>query len=68
MKWLSLLMLLPLAGAAIIAALPKSNEKAAKQAALITTLAVMLICNLWKSMNGFQALELTLLWVLMRLH
>ena len=33
MKWLSLLMLLPLAGAAIISALPKSNEKAAKQAA-----------------------------------
>jgi len=36
-------MLLPLAGAAIIAALPKSNEKAAKQAALITTLAVMAV-------------------------
>ena len=33
-------MLLPLAGAAIIAALPKANEKAAKQAALATTLAV----------------------------
>ena len=29
MKWLTLLMLLPLAGAAIISALPKSNEKAA---------------------------------------
>ena len=41
MKWLSLLMLLPLAGAAIISALPKSNEKAAKQAALATTLVVM---------------------------
>jgi NADH-quinone oxidoreductase subunit M len=41
MKWLSLLMLLPLAGAAIISALPKSNEKAAKQAALGTTLVVM---------------------------
>jgi NADH-quinone oxidoreductase subunit M len=40
MKWLTLLMLLPLAGAAIIAALPKANEKAAKQAALVTTLAV----------------------------
>ena len=40
MKWLTLLMLLPLAGAAIIAALPKANEKAAKQAALATTLAV----------------------------
>ncbi len=34
-------MLLPLAGAAIISALPKANEKAAKQAALGTTLAVM---------------------------
>ena len=40
MKWLTLLMLLPLAGAAIIAALPKANEKAAKQAALVTTIAV----------------------------
>lgn len=40
MKWLTLLMLLPLAGAAIIAALPKANEKAAKQAALVTTLTV----------------------------
>jgi NADH-quinone oxidoreductase subunit M len=40
MKWLTLLMLLPIAGAAIIAALPKANEKAAKQAALATTLAV----------------------------
>lgn len=34
-------MLLPLAGAAIISALPKANEKVAKQAALGTTLAVM---------------------------
>ena len=34
-------MLLPLAGAAIISALPKGNEKAAKQAALGTTLVVM---------------------------
>ena len=41
MKWLTLLMLLPLAGAAIISALPKANEKAAKQAALGTTLIVM---------------------------
>ncbi len=41
MKWLTLLMLLPLAGAAIISALPKANERAAKQAALATTLAVM---------------------------
>ena len=36
-------MLLPLAGAAIISALPKSNEKAAKQAALGTTLVVMAV-------------------------
>lgn len=41
MKWLTLLMVLPLVGAAIVSALPKSNEKAAKQAALVTTLAVM---------------------------
>lgn len=41
MKWLTLLMLLPLAGAAVISALPKANEKAAKQAALLTTLVVM---------------------------
>jgi NADH-quinone oxidoreductase subunit M len=41
MKWLTLLMLLPLAGAAIISALPKASEKAAKQAALGTTLVVM---------------------------
>ena len=41
MKWLTLLMLLPLAGAAIISALPKTNEKAAKQAALGTTLVVL---------------------------
>jgi len=34
-------MLLPLAGAAIVSALPKSNDKAAKQAALGTTLVVM---------------------------
>jgi NADH:ubiquinone oxidoreductase subunit 4 (subunit M) len=38
MKWLTLLMLLPLAGAAVIALLPKGNEKAAN--------ATMLICNL----------------------
>ncbi len=36
-------MLLPLAGAAIISALPKNNEKAAKQAALGTTLVVMAV-------------------------
>ena len=41
MKWLTLLMLLPLVGAAIISALPKTNEKAAKQAALGTTLVVL---------------------------
>jgi NADH-quinone oxidoreductase subunit M len=41
MKWLTLLMLLPLVGASVIAVLPKGNEKAAKQAALLTTLAVM---------------------------
>ena len=41
MKWLTLLMLLPLAGAAVIAVLPKGNEKAAKQSALVTTLVVM---------------------------
>ena len=41
MKWLTLLMLLPLAGAAIISALPKAKEKAAKQAAFATSLIVM---------------------------
>ncbi len=41
MKWLTLLMLLPLAGAGVIAVLPKGSEKAAKQAALATTLVVM---------------------------
>jgi len=34
-------MLLPLVGAAVIAVLPKGSEKAAKQAAFVTTLAVM---------------------------
>jgi NADH-quinone oxidoreductase subunit M len=43
MKWLTLLMLLPLAGAAVIALLPKGNEKAAKQSALATTLVVMAV-------------------------
>jgi len=43
MKWLTLLMLLPLAGAAIISMLPKSMEKAAKQAALATSLVVMAV-------------------------
>ena len=36
-------MLLPLAGAAVIALLPKENEKAAKQSALATTLVVMAV-------------------------
>ena len=36
-------MLLPLAGAAVIALLPKGNEKAAKQSALATTLVVMAV-------------------------
>ena len=43
MKWLTLLMLLPLAGAAVISMLPKSMEKAAKQAALATSLVVMAV-------------------------
>jgi NADH-quinone oxidoreductase subunit M len=74
MKWLSLLMLLPLAGAAIISALPKSNEKAAKQAALRNNTCCngsnhrnggwlptrqYQICSLLKATHGFQALELT---------
>ena len=41
MKWLTLLMLLPLVGAGVIAVLPKGSEKPAKQAALATTLVVM---------------------------
>ena len=41
MKWLTLLMLLPLAGAGVIAVLPKGSEKVAKQATLTTTLVVM---------------------------
>ena len=43
MKWLTLLMLLPLAGAAIISIFPKSMEKAAKLAALGTSLVVMAV-------------------------
>ena len=43
MKWLTLLMLLPLAGAGVIAVLPKGSEKPAKQAALVTTLVVMVV-------------------------
>jgi NADH-quinone oxidoreductase subunit M len=42
-KWLTLLMFLPLVGAAVVSVLPKANEKAAKQAALITTIAVLLV-------------------------
>jgi NADH-quinone oxidoreductase subunit M len=41
MKWLTLLMLLPLVGAGVIAVLPKGSEKPAKQAAFATTLVVM---------------------------
>ena len=43
MNWLTLLMFLPLVGAAVVSVLPKANEKAAKQAALITTIAVLLV-------------------------
>jgi NADH-quinone oxidoreductase subunit M len=41
MKWLTILMVLPLLGAAMISTLSKANEKAAKQLALATTLIVM---------------------------
>ncbi len=41
MIWLTLLMVLPLAGSVVVAALPKTNEKLVKQAALATTLVVM---------------------------
>jgi len=43
MNWLTLLMFLPLVGAAVVSVLPKANEKAAKQVALITTIAVLLV-------------------------
>ena len=43
MNWLTLLMFLPLVGAAVVSVLPKANEKAAKQAAFITTIAVLLV-------------------------
>lgn len=36
-------MFLPLVGAAVVSVLPKANEKAAKQAAFITTIAVLLV-------------------------
>ncbi len=36
-------MFLPLVGAAVVLVLPKANEKAAKQAALVTTIAVLLV-------------------------
>ena len=41
MIWLTLLMVLPLAGSVVVAALPKTNEKLVKQIALATTLIVM---------------------------
>ena len=41
MIWLTLLMVLPLAGSVVVAALPKTNEKLVKQVALVTTLIVM---------------------------
>ena len=41
MIWLTLLMVLPLAGSVVVAALPKTNEKLVKQVALATTLIVM---------------------------
>jgi NADH-quinone oxidoreductase subunit M len=41
MKWLTLLMFLPLVGTAVITVLPKGSEKHAKQTALITTLVVL---------------------------
>ena len=41
MIWLTLLMVLPLAGSMVVAALPKTNEKLVKQVALATTLIVM---------------------------
>ena len=41
MIWLTLLMVLPLAGSVVVAALPKTNEKLVKQVALATTLVVM---------------------------
>ena len=43
MNWLTLLMFLPLVGAAVVSVLPKANEKAAKQTAFITTIAVLLV-------------------------
>lgn len=41
MIWLTLLMVSPLAGSVVVAALPKTNEKLVKQVALATTLIVM---------------------------
>ena len=41
MIWLTLLMVLPLAGSVAVAALPKANDKLVKQVALATTLLVM---------------------------
>ena len=44
-------MLLPLAGAAIISMFPKSQEKAAKLAALATSLVVMAVT--YKKLNKY---------------
>ena len=41
MNWLTLLMVLPLIGSAVVVALPKENEKLVKQVALASTLVVM---------------------------
>ncbi|CAB4817746.1 MAG: NADH-quinone oxidoreductase subunit M [Actinobacteria bacterium] len=41
MIWLTLLMVLPLAGSVVVVALPKTNEKLVKQVALATTLIVL---------------------------
>ena len=41
MIWLTLLMVLPLAGSVVVVALPKTREKLVKQVALATTLIVM---------------------------
>ena len=41
MIWLTLLMVLPLAGSVAVALVPKANEKLVKQTAFITTLVVM---------------------------
>ena len=50
MNWLTLLMFLPLVGAAVVSVLPKANEKAAKQTAFITTIAVLLV-TIWMTLS-----------------